>query len=114
MVLLNAAYLPPGSVIGSPLASSPRWGDRFPPAHSDWHAAQDLGSTCPLTRFRSFKNAADVHKPSVGARDGYSYVVVPRPPFRVVKCPTAISARRFCLLPRTPLYIPVGRFRRGS
>ena len=56
--------------------------------------------------FRSFKHAADVHKPSVGARDGYPHVIVPLPPFRVVKCPTAVSARCFCLL-GTPLYLLV-------
>ena len=50
MTLLSAAHLPRGLVIGSPLASSAEWGGRFPPAHSEWHATQDLGSTCPLAR----------------------------------------------------------------
>ena len=30
--------------------------------------------------FRLLKHAADVHKPSVGARAGYPHVSVPRPP----------------------------------
>ena len=63
--------------------------------------------------FRSFKHAANVYTPSVGSRNGHPHVIVPRPPFRVVESSTAVSARRMCLLPCTPLYLLV-IFRRGS
>ena len=38
MVLLNAAHLPPGLPIGSPLASPAGWGGQLPPAHWERHA----------------------------------------------------------------------------
>ena len=98
-----------GELYGAPQRCSP------PPFLGHWHpsnklrrvvrsispgpleAARDAGlRVYVLSReaFRSFKHEADVQTPSAGARDGgrYPHVIVPRPPFRVVKCPTAVSA----------------------
>ena len=112
MVLLNAVHLPPGSVIGSPLArSAGSGGPRFPPAHSERHATQNLGSMCPLARCSARSNVQDVHKPSVGVRDGYLHVIVPRPPFHQVP----YRSKCTMLLPPPPHSpVPVGRFRLGS
>ena len=115
MVLVNAAHIPPDSVIGSQPSSKLRRVRRsVSPGPLGAARCEGPRVYVPFREvFRSFKHAADVHKPSVGARDGYPHVIVPLPPFRVVKCPTAVSARCFCLFPPHPL-VPVGRFLRGS
>lgn len=70
MVLLNAAHLPPGSVIGNPLASSTGWGGRLPCAHLERHATQDLESACPRAMRSARPNMLRTgNHPSVGARD---------------------------------------------
>ena len=82
MVLNDTTHLPPGSVTDSPLRSKlRRVGRSFAPGPLG--AARDTGPRvyAPSREvFRSFKHAADVRKPSVGARDGCPHMIVPRPP----------------------------------
>ena len=105
-MLLNAAHLLPGSVIGRPLASCAGWGGGFTPAHSERHTTQDLGSTCPLARCSARSSMQQTCTNPPGAQDVYPHVIVPRPRFRV-KWPTVVCARCFYLLPRTPLHLLV-------
>ena len=100
MVLLTAAHLPPGSVIGRGLR---RMGGSASPRPLG--EARDAGPReCMPSHdaIRLLQHAADVHQSSVGARDGYPEVLAPRLHCRVVQSSTTVRARRFGLLPRPP------------
>ena len=51
----------------------------------------------------SFQHVTDVHKPSVGVRDGCSHVFAPRPPYQVSQIQSAASPRYSCFIPCPPL-----------
>ena len=107
-MLLNAAHLPLGSGHWQPFNKLRRVGRSVSPGPLG--AARDAGPRVYVSSremFRSIKHAADVHKSSVRARDGYPHVIFPGPPFRVVKFPTAVSVRCFCLLRCTRLFLLV-------
>ena len=105
MVLLNAALLPIGSIFGSPLASSAGWRGQFPPAHSERHATQDLGSKCPLARCfaRSSMQQKCTNPPEGTGR-------VPAcdcPPTPLPSRQVPYSSKCTMILPRTPLCLLV-------
>ena len=110
MGLLNASHLPPGVVIGGPLARFAGLGGRLFPTHSERHVTQDLGSARPRAMRPARANMqASCTNPPWGHRTGTGMRLSPDPPAESSRTrPQYVHDASACSL--RPSLLHVGRF----
>ena len=99
MVLLNAAHLPPGSVIGSPVSSSAGWRKSGFPRPTQRGTRRKISGLRALWRGVPLVQACSRRAQTL--RGGMGRLPIcdgPPTPFRVVKFPTLVGARALYLL----------------